>query len=61
MQKFLNASGFVIAKTGAGSPGKETTYFGSATKAALIKFQKAKKISPASGFFGPMTRAVANK
>ena len=61
LQKFLNAKGFVITKTGAGSPGKETLYFGPATKAALIKFQKAQKISPASGYFGPMTRAVANK
>lgn len=61
LQKYLNASGFVIAKTGAGSPGKETDYFGSATKAALIKFQKAKKISPASGYFGPLTRGVVNK
>lgn len=61
LQKFLNAKGFVIAKTGPGSPGRETPYFGSATKAALIKFQSAQKISPASGFFGPMTRAMVNK
>jgi murein DD-endopeptidase MepM/ murein hydrolase activator NlpD len=61
LQKYLNSHGFVIAKTGAGSPGKETNYFGSATKAALIRFQKAKKISPSSGYFGPLTRSVANK
>jgi len=28
LQQFLNANGFVIAKTGAGSPGKETSLFG---------------------------------
>lgn len=61
LQKLLNASGFTVAKSGAGSPGKETSYFGPATKAALIKYQKAKKISPSSGYFGPLTRAVANK
>lgn len=57
LQKYLNANGFPIAQTGAGSVGKETTYFGPATKNALIKFQKAKAIVPASGLFGPLTRS----
>ena len=35
--------------------------FGPATKAALIKFQKAKKITPASGIFGPKTKLIINK
>ncbi len=61
LQKFLNASGYAIAKSGAGSPGRETTRFGSATKTALIKFQKANKIHPANGSFGPLTRGVANR
>lgn len=61
MQKYLNAHGYVISKSGAGSPGHETTYFGAATKKALIKFQKAKKISPATGLFGPLTRKAFNK
>jgi hypothetical protein len=61
LQKFLNANGSVVATTGSGSLGKETSYFGPATKAALIKFQKAKKIDPASGFFGPISRSVVNK
>jgi hypothetical protein len=61
LQKFLNTHGYKVAKTGPGSPGKETDYFGSATKAALIKFQKANKIYPASGRFGPLTRAAVNK
>ncbi len=60
LQKYLNSNGYIISKSGVGSKGKETNYFGSATKAALIKFQKAKKITPASGLFGPMTRKVVN-
>lgn len=60
LQMFLNAHGYTIAKSGAGSPGKETTRFGAATKAALIKFQKAKGITPASGYFGAKTRAAIN-
>jgi hypothetical protein len=61
LQKFLNAHGYAVAKSGAGSPGHETTYFGSATKAALIKFQKANKIYPSTGLFGPLTRKAFNK
>ncbi|OHA85617.1 MAG: hypothetical protein A2408_01010 [Candidatus Yonathbacteria bacterium RIFOXYC1_FULL_52_10] len=57
LQKYLNAKGYQVAKTGAGSPGNETTKFGAATKAALIKFQTANKITPAKGYFGPVTRA----
>ncbi|MFA6340671.1 MAG: peptidoglycan-binding domain-containing protein, partial [Candidatus Paceibacterota bacterium] len=32
-------------------------YFGSITKAAVIKYQLAKGIAPAAGYFGPKTRA----
>jgi hypothetical protein len=58
LQQYLNAKGFIVAISGAGSPGNETTYFGPATKAALIKFQKAMGISPTSGYFGPITRGM---
>lgn len=58
LQQFLNAHGFTVAKKGAGSVGKEITKFGPATRAALIRFQKAYKITPAVGFFGPITRGV---
>ena len=61
LQSFLNTQGFSVSKTGAGSPGKETNKFGPATKAALIKFQKAHGIKPAIGFFGPLTRKVVNE
>jgi peptidoglycan hydrolase-like protein with peptidoglycan-binding domain len=40
--------------------GQETTKFGAATRAALIKFQKSQKISPAIGYFGPATREKIN-
>lgn len=33
-----------------------TSYFGPATKAALAAWQKANNISPAVGYFGPLTR-----
>ena len=61
LQQFLNANGFVIAKTGAGSLGKETTLFGTLTYKALVKFQKSLGWS-GTGFFGPMTREyIKNK
>ncbi|MES2216238.1 MAG: peptidoglycan-binding protein, partial [Patescibacteria group bacterium] len=57
LQQYLNTHGYKIAVTGTGSPGKESTYFGPATKAALVKFQAANKITPTSGVFGALTRA----
>ena len=56
LQKALNGKGYAIATTGAGSSGKETTYFGPATKLAVIAFQKAKGINPTAGYVGPVTR-----
>lgn len=60
LQQFLNAHGYTVSASGAGSPGNETTMFGAATKAALMKYQKAMGITPASGYFGPLTRAAVN-
>lgn len=40
LQIFLNKHGFSLGKTGNGSAGKETTYFGQRTKDSLIKFQE---------------------
>ncbi|MBK5961297.1 hypothetical protein CCR97_24270 [Rhodoplanes elegans] len=60
LQQFLNAAGFTVAASGNGSPGNETTTFGPATRRALAKFQAANGIAPASGFFGPKTRAFIN-
>ena len=60
LQEFLNAHGFPVASTGAGSPGKETTSFGTLTQNALIKFQLNKKIKPSIGYFGSITRGIVN-
>lgn len=60
LQKYLNLNGFFVAQSGFGSKGQETSFFGRLTQAALIKFQKAKAIIPAKGFFGPITRKVVN-
>jgi len=38
-----------------------TLYFGSLTRSALIEFQQLVGIKPASGYFGPITRAYVNK
>lgn len=60
LQVYLNTHGYVVASNGAGSAGNETTRFGAATKAALVKLQKAAGITPASGYFGALTRAYVN-
>ena len=61
LQQYLNTHGYPVAKSGAGSKGRETTVFGPATKQALIHFQKDNHITPANGYFGPSTREVINK
>ena len=62
LQKVLNMnSATAVATTGAGSMGNETTLFGPATRAAVIKYQKANGITPAAGFVGALTRASLNQ
>lgn len=56
LQKILNSLGFIVSSKGSGSVGKEITNFGTATKAAVIRFQKKYKIDPI-GIVGPATRA----
>lgn len=56
LQQYLNTHGYIISKSGVGSVGNESTSFGTKTKLALMKFQKANDI-PSTGFFGPITRA----
>lgn len=60
LQQFLNAKGFTVSASGAGSVGNESTYFGVKTKDALAKYQAANGITPAVGYFGPVTRAKVN-
>ena len=66
LQQILNRNSQTrIAETGIGSPGSETTYFGSRTQAAVIKFQNLHsaeilvpaKISQGTGYAGPRTSA----
>src|SRR3989338_10133746 len=60
LQQFLNSNGFTITTSGGGAAGNETTEFRSLTKAALIRWQQAKGISPASGYFGAKSRQAYN-
>lgn len=53
LQNWLISKGFAIA---AGATG----YFGGQTQAALAKYQASVGITPAAGYFGPMTRAKVN-
>ncbi len=69
LQIFLNRNPKTkIAEEGPGSPGNETSYFGSATRAAVIQYQRvyaeevlvpAGTITP-TGIVGPLTRAKLN-
>ena len=62
LQKVLNSdANTMVAMSGAGSKGNETSTFGPATKAAVIKYQMAHNITPASGRVGPLTMATLNK
>ncbi len=61
LQKVLNMSSDTqVSASGAGSPGNETSTFGPATKAAVMKFQNKNGITPAVGYVGPITRAKLN-
>ncbi len=57
LQKLLNGAGLTLTTVGSGASGKESTYFGSRTKKALIAYQKKNGVVPASGYFGSITRA----
>jgi len=58
LQQALNAAGYPVSLEGAGSAGFESTVFGPATRAAVIRFQLGNNIEPAAGYVGARTRAV---
>lgn len=69
LQQFLNTNGFIVSKSGAGSPGNETTSFGQKTANAVKRFQEknadkilaSQKLKVGTGVFGVMSIKVANE
>jgi peptidoglycan hydrolase-like protein with peptidoglycan-binding domain len=65
LQQLLNGAGYTIASSGPGSPGNETSKFGSLTRDSVRRFQCAKNIvcsgdeySTGYGFVGNRTRTA---
>jgi len=59
LQQYLNSVGHPVAASGYGSPGQETTYYGSLTTAAVSGWQTAKGVACGAwcGYFGPISQA----
>jgi hypothetical protein len=55
LQSFLESKGLLTMPAGVAKG-----YFGGLTKSAVVAYQISKGVTPTSGFFGPLTRAVAN-
>lgn len=55
LQQWLTSKGYLVMPAGVAMG-----YFGNLTKSALAKYQAEAGISPAAGYFGPMTRAKVN-
>ena len=68
LQQFFNSNNYPITLKGPGSKNNETTYFGSLTKAAVIRFQEANSssilkplgLTKGTGIFGASTRNFVN-
>src|SRR3989344_1095136 len=61
LQQYLNSVGNTVSTSGAGSPGNETTFFGSRTKAAVAEWQQENGVTPTAGYFGARSRAKYNQ
>lgn len=59
LQQYLNSHGFIIANKGKGSKGHENSSFGTLTKKAVMKFQKAHGLS-VDGIVNEKVRALIN-
>ena len=65
LQRYLNWSGYRIAESGPGSLGQETMYYGSLTRAAVVRWQEANAtnilvplgLTQGTGFWGPASFA----
>ena len=57
LQQGLNARGFTVSTSGAGSPGSETEYFGSRTDSAVRAYQAANGLT-VDGIFGSQSRGA---
>ncbi|MFA7285919.1 MAG: fibronectin type III domain-containing protein [Candidatus Paceibacterota bacterium] len=60
LQQILNCKGYIISDSGAGSPGKETTFFGGKTRDAVLKLQKENNLI-VDGIVGNGFRNFVNK
>ena len=56
LQCYLNMTSTPVATTGPGSPGRETTVYGSLTKQAVARWQRARGLEE-TGIFGPSSQA----
>ena len=57
LQQYLNTNGYNVATSGVGAPGQETSLNREKTADAVRRWQVAQGITPATGTFGPLSRA----